>query len=399
MNKKVILLMLALPLILMLSLFTTTNTVSLVISVPVSGIELHEDKVVYLDLEKTHEISYTVYPTNAANKEVTYIVEPRNGETPAQLNIENGKIIPQSCGTADVTVRTVDGGYQAKFIVSIFTNKLQGIESTVDSNVIKIGETTQIQTSFNPVNAPYSQRALGYKIIEGANAVSVSNVGKITGIGVGNAVIRVYCKVNEQLYSDVAVSVESNSPVEFQEKAVTNTLLQGGGEIAIVVDQSLDLNSVDVSVDLTSGDLSKVDYLLDLENKKLTYNFKTEETCEFTFKITVNVSGETFEDYCTVTRVSEISAEWTNGNVNAEIIYMGSSFDLCFEVKPATAEVDCTVTLSEDSIVTWTLQDGVITVTANENVEETTVTLYLTVTDTEGNSVTLEQIFVVLKPE
>ena len=78
MNKKLILLMLALPLILMLCLFTATSTVSLAIKVAVSKVELNEDAVVYIDLDETYDISYTVYPTNAANQNVSFDASKSN---------------------------------------------------------------------------------------------------------------------------------------------------------------------------------------------------------------------------------------------------------------------------------------------------------------------------------
>ena len=48
----IILLMLCLPLILMLSLFTTTEVVSIVVDVPVNGIDVVIEELVELDLDK-----------------------------------------------------------------------------------------------------------------------------------------------------------------------------------------------------------------------------------------------------------------------------------------------------------------------------------------------------------
>ena len=52
MNRKLILLILCLPLILMLSLFSVSKTVVLAINIAVSKIEILGDKIVYLDLDK-----------------------------------------------------------------------------------------------------------------------------------------------------------------------------------------------------------------------------------------------------------------------------------------------------------------------------------------------------------
>ena len=72
MAKKLLLLILALPLVMMISLFTTTNTVSLAISIPVSGIDIIGNNYVYLDFDKSEKyfIDYTIYPTNAYNQNI-----------------------------------------------------------------------------------------------------------------------------------------------------------------------------------------------------------------------------------------------------------------------------------------------------------------------------------------
>ena len=60
MNKRLILLILALPLILMISLFATANTVSIIIKVPVTSVEIVLEgghPIVYLNLDDENAIS------------------------------------------------------------------------------------------------------------------------------------------------------------------------------------------------------------------------------------------------------------------------------------------------------------------------------------------------------
>ena len=51
MNKRLILLILCLPIILMISLFSVSNAVSISISVPVSNVKVMSDSVVYLNFD------------------------------------------------------------------------------------------------------------------------------------------------------------------------------------------------------------------------------------------------------------------------------------------------------------------------------------------------------------
>ena len=166
MNKKLILLMLALPLILMLCLFTATSTVSLAIKVAVSKVELNEDAVVYIDLDETYDISYTVYPTNAANQNVSFSAEPVENTTTAIVKIEGNTLSAESCGKVKITVTTVDGGFKDSFIVEISTSKLQGISSSIEKDTIKLGESIGIKTTFSPLVAQY-QTQLKYEVVEG----------------------------------------------------------------------------------------------------------------------------------------------------------------------------------------------------------------------------------------
>ena len=71
----------------MISLFTTTNTVSLAIDIPVSGIEIISDDIVYLSLDssETYTIDYTVYPTNATKQEVVFSIEEIEGSRLCKL--------------------------------------------------------------------------------------------------------------------------------------------------------------------------------------------------------------------------------------------------------------------------------------------------------------------------
>ena len=83
MTKKLILLILALPLFLMICLFTATSGVSLAVPISVSGIELLSDSTVYMNLDNPNEkhlVEYAVYPTNAANKDVSISYLPLEKE-------------------------------------------------------------------------------------------------------------------------------------------------------------------------------------------------------------------------------------------------------------------------------------------------------------------------------
>ncbi|MBR3864052.1 MAG: hypothetical protein IKJ19_02910 [Clostridia bacterium] len=379
MNKKLILLMLALPLILMLCLFTATSTVSLAIKVAVSKVELNEDAVVYIDLDETYDISYTVYPTNAANQNVSFSAEPVENSTTAIVKIEGNTLSAESCGKVKITVTTVDGGYKDSFIVEISTSKLQGISSSIEKDTIKLGESIDIKTTFSPLVAQY-QTQLKYEVIEGVGVVSVNSQGIVTAENVGSAKIKVYCTINNDVYDEVSISVENSYAMEFLKKNETITTKQLSGEIKLFVDENASINSYSLEVlDKNGENYNAITYNLSKENKTLSYQFTNQDACTITLRLTVTTDYGTFTDECEIVRIGKIEASWVvkndpNGDYTKQttIIFIGDSgAEIYFEVQPSNLEIKHQIELSENGkFISCEVRDGYLLVKASENALE-----------------------------
>ena len=349
MNKKLILLMLALPLILMLSLFTATSTVSLTVSVPVERIEIRGESFVYLDLDEpeTYTVDYTVYPTNAANKNVSFSTAQVGTEPLAELAYNDGVITPITCGKARVTLTTVDGGFTDSFTVQVDSNSLQGIDASVSDTILDIGQTTTITTAFIPKNAP--NRQVKYEIIEGSDIVSVSNQGVITGLSVGTAKIKVMSRINPSISDEVEIEVTSSAAMQFTTKKVTNTMQQTDGSIPLYIDEEVDYTSTIEVLDANGVATDTViSYTLDEANKVLNYTFlDTSFEGSVTVKLTVTVDGvEPYTDSCTITRIREIEAAWVGSKSTA--IKLGETQYIYFTVNPSDIEIDYTIEYEND---------------------------------------------------
>jgi hypothetical protein len=179
MSKKLIALMLILPLVLMMTLFTAVNSVSLRVKVPVSKIELYGDTFVSLSLDKEERyyVDYAVYPTSAANKNVVLTLEPVGNQPLAEIEYKDGYIYPKTVGSANVCLTTVDGGYRAKFQVVVKANDVQSINSSVEKTTLTVGETVQINTQFTP--STVKDKSLTY-VSNNPNIISVDENGLIT---------------------------------------------------------------------------------------------------------------------------------------------------------------------------------------------------------------------------
>ena len=159
MAKKLILLLLLIPIIIMIGLFAATKTISVMVDIPISGISLNDSGAhIYLDLDKqeTHTLDYTVYPTNAkeGNKAVFATTESVKGKNLAKLDfvLTGGSvsIIPKSTGSAKVYLTTAEGGYRDSVTVHVTSTELKSISSSPSSDRIAVGEKAYISTVFEP---------------------------------------------------------------------------------------------------------------------------------------------------------------------------------------------------------------------------------------------------------
>ena len=385
MNKKLILLMLALPLILMLSLFTATSTVSLTISVPVERIEISSENVVYLNLDEgeTYTVEYTVYPTNAANKEVSFSTEKVGSNPLAELEYNEGVITPKTCGQARVILTTVDGGFTDNFIVQVDSRSLQAIESTISETTLDIGQTTTIATTFTPKNAPNKQ--LRYEIVEGADVVSVNNQGVITGLSVGTAKIKVISRMNEAIFDEVEIEVKNSAAMQFVTKAVTNTMQQTGGSIPLYVDSNVEFTYTLEVVDGNGVASTAIEYTLDKANQVLNYTFlDVEFEGKLTLHLTVTVAGmDAYEDNCTITRIRKIQAAWDGADSIA--IKVGSEQHVYLTITPPDVEIEYSISYENDQgyiSVTQDIENGQLVVKAikaNEDFAESYTDIVLKV--------------------
>lgn len=375
MNKKLILLMLALPLILMLFLFTATSTVSLTVKVPVERIEISGEPIVYLDLDRgeTYTVEYTVYPTNAANRDISFSTSQVGTDPLAELefDMETGVVTPKTCGKARVTLTTIDGGFTDNFIVQVSSKSLQAIEASVADGILDIGATTSIKTAFTPKNAPNKQ--LCYEVVEGAEIVSVNSQGVVTGLSVGGATIRVISRFNEEIYSEVKVEVTSSAAVQFVTHGVTNTMQQTGGSIPLYIEEGVDF-TYDIEVLDGAGNATDeaITYALDSENKVLNYTFREGFEGRVTLKLTVRVEGvDPFVDECTITRIRQIEASWVGAKSIA--IKVGTTQYVYLEVNPSDVEIGYEISYENDQgyiSVVEDVENGQLIITAVRAAED-----------------------------
>lgn len=341
MAKKILILILALPLFLMISIFTTSNTVSSVISIPVTGLDIIGSNIIYLDLdnEEKYEVNYTVYPTNA-NQNVVFTTEEFGDSKLADLEYRDGYIIPKSVGAAKVFLTTVDGGYKDSFVVYVYSDTVQAIEAKVETSKIYVGQTTKIEVSFIPRDA--KDKLISYTS-SNENVLVVDDNGTVRGVGKGQAVITVQSINNPSVNAEVPISVLTDDILSLGNSEIYTWDKEGTLNLTIDSLVSYELsyqayyNSVlsdEILVSFTEPDENG--------NLKANFAFKNQDFIgDVTIEITIKTElGLISSESCIIHKTNDIMISFEN---QVQSYTEGSSNWLTFSLNPSNANVNISV--------------------------------------------------------
>ena len=380
MTKKILLLVLFLPMILMISLFSTTDAVSLAIDVPVTGIEIVEENIVYLDLDQseTYKVDYTVYPTNATNREVSLSTEAVGEERLAKVEFKDGYLIPKSIGVAKVFLTTIDGSFKDSFIVQIDSNMLQEIECEISEAEIYVGGKAVITTTFIPANA--KNQVVAFKS-SNENVAKVDNNGNVLGVGRGDATITIYSTDDEKVYDTVNISVHNTDIMDIGETDIITW--NDGGQFNLSIDSEaeyqLSYQVLDYALNVIETDDIEITFGEESENGNVTvsYSFKEGFVGKYTINVTIKTNlGYELSKSILVEKVDKVTAEFAYDKTPS--VMQGTTTMMAFNLNPKDADVSYVIETSNNNvsvneingiIVLNALLPGVSTVTVKTYVE------------------------------
>lgn len=351
MTKKILLLILALPLILMITIFTTTSRGSLAIDIPVTGIDIIGSNIVYLDLDEaeSYQVDYTIYPTNASNQEVTFKTETIEGARKANLEFKDGNLTPKSVGSAKVLLSTNDGGYFDSFIVHVSSNMLHGIESTISKTNLFVGETATISTNFIPANA--ADKLLIYES-SNERVASVDAMGNVIALGKGSAKIKVYSMNHPQMSQEFDVTVGVNGTIALSHSEQFNWNNNGEIVISVETDKQYELdykifdenhNPIGDASSILTAEIIKGDTIL--FNYEFVQGFIGTVIVDITIKFN-EVDSQTVS--CVLKRVNEIELKLASVGTISSII--GEKKFLNYLLTPLNADVTLSVSTNNDNV-------------------------------------------------
>jgi formylglycine-generating enzyme required for sulfatase activity len=151
--------------------------------VSVTGVTLNKTGT-SLTVGGTETLTATVAPANAANKTVTW-----SSSNTATATVNNGIVTAVAAGTANITVKTEDGGFTAACSVTVISASVPATGVTLNKTTasLTVGGTETLTATVAPANATN-------KIVtwESSNtAVATVSGGMVTAVSAGTADITV----------------------------------------------------------------------------------------------------------------------------------------------------------------------------------------------------------------
>ena len=221
MKKKVIALIMIIPLIFLITIFSVGKVASILADIPVSGIKIttqSDEGFIYLDMAEYNAnpdnyiyMQAQVEPANAKNQKYTFIVEEyEEDEVMADIEIdaETGLLTLNGTGKAKVTAVSADKGYTDSVVVSVVSSKVVSVApkvSTITGEEVRLQQTNdneyrvtleageyQFASIINPSNL--ASTSVSWQS-DDSNVLSINAVtGRATARLSGEAIITLDCE-------------------------------------------------------------------------------------------------------------------------------------------------------------------------------------------------------------
>ena len=162
-----------------------TATCVITVTTLVTGVSL-DKTTLGIDTGATGQLTATVAPASASNKAVTW-----NSDATSVATVDDtGKVTGIKAGTANVTVKTVDGGKTASSKVTVTDPVVHPTGVSLDKTTADatVGDTVQLTATVAPSNA--NSKAVTWSSSDETLA-TVDNTGKVTAKANGSATITV----------------------------------------------------------------------------------------------------------------------------------------------------------------------------------------------------------------
>ena len=365
MKKKIIALIMIIPIVFLIALFSVGKAAGVYADIPVTGIQIttqNEDGFIDVDVAKYDPIAFLaqVQPVNARNQKYSFEISGVGGdEAPDGFEIIDGKLHIDNVGKVKITAISAEKGFKDSVIVSAYSTKVLRIYPKVNGEKIA-SDVVSIDGGENVFSAElYPENLSGEtRIFEEIGDNHILKLNAVTGVAQalfsGETQVRITCPEGREGLEKV-LTVKVNVDTDSTGFAVNGK--SSGAKVAVknnattaklFVESKKD--ALDIS-DLALPDGVSVDNIEKIGEKKfvLTLSFGK----EFSDEEISGMFGETdfsleFVKYNLKVRTSYYDGEDHDGEVveikqknNTKVTYVANSeidddVDVKFEIDGAT---------------------------------------------------------------
>lgn len=321
MKYKVLTLILLIPLVLMVCVFSAANFTSLKIPISVNSVAVYHERLEVINLAEnnTFQINAQVMPINASNKGLIYTYESVNGKQLPNLEIdEHGFVKASGFGTAKVVVTTKDGAYKKSFLLEVTSTVATELVANLSAeDDIFAGDEFEILTTVLP------EAALDKNVKFSSSDNNIVKIDPITGKCKALSSGRVELKATlengisgkiEKSFNVLVMPNSSLNPVSFNGAQNLEDNIFSDNYSVIMEVNFLDLHNL-------GFELSKTDILLNYDNSTVDsinleeiskdngiYKYKLEINGVLgeEFNLSVKLNYENYESYSSTIKLNKI---------------------------------------------------------------------------------------------
>lgn len=320
MKKLLIFLMIAIPLVIIVVLNFTVNTVTGFVPVPVDSISLSSESTTgQVGGSFTLEAAFT--PKNASNKNITW---KSDNESVATVD-KNGTVSFVGYGKCYITATTEDGNKKASCYFYISDTVAHDLDFYAPKETISVGETLSLQATVLPVEA--QNKEIEYKSYDESIATIDQN-GFLSAVNPGYVTLSATAKeagITKFLsilvvrpITSFSVSVESVVVSELDYQIKTKTYPQDATQTELVYTSSdTSIATVNKKGYVTFAKAGQVDVTIEDQNKTMSKTISIRSTAGFAYDVLVSdmVVNTTLSDAAKYIDISVLPSSITLNNL------------------------------------------------------------------------------------
>ena len=197
-----------------------------------------------LTVGSTKQLTATVSPSNATNKNVTW----STSNTAVATVSSSGLVTAVAAGTATIIATTADGTNLSATCAVTVTQPVTGITVSPTTATLEVGGTTTLTATVAPSNATNPTVTWGSS---DENVATVDQDGMVTAIAPGQATITATTTDGSNLSASCAVTVNAPQPASVSAPALTVTQAGELMEIPITLTMPQGDNFTDIQLMIT----------------------------------------------------------------------------------------------------------------------------------------------------